>query len=74
MLTHGRSVLHKVDEASKFFAAIFLWNQMTEEIWTKIYRMWLLVYLGPLNYIVVDPSIAYISKEVRQYMNIIEKS
>lgn len=44
-------VLHVVDEATHFSAALFLRNMPSRKIWKKLLRCWIHVYMGPPDYL-----------------------
>lgn len=69
MFLIGRSVLHMVDEATHFCAAVFLKSQTMSTIWKDILLMWTLVYMGPTDHITVDQVSVYVSKEMKGYLD-----
>ena len=62
MFINNKPILHMVDEATHFSAACFLRNQSTREIWNNIRKLWILTYMGPPDFLIVDQGTAYVSK------------
>lgn len=60
----GRALLHVVDEATHFNAALFLRNQSSQCIWKSFLKCWSRVYLGPPDYLHVDQGSNFISVEL----------
>jgi hypothetical protein len=56
-------VLHVVDEATHFAAAMFMKNVSTKETWRLITRCWSNVYMGPPDYLRVDQGTNFVSNE-----------
>lgn len=63
MYLSGKPVLHAVDEATHFNAAMFLRNQSSQEVWKTLLRCWTRLYLGPPDYLHVDQGTNFVSKE-----------
>ncbi len=63
MYLNGRPVLHVVDEATHFGAALFLKNQSTKSIWKAFLKCWTRIYLGPPDFLQVDQGTNFISSE-----------
>lgn len=65
MFIRVKPVIHKVYEATYFSAAAFLRSQTAKEVWKAIQNIWVLVYMGPPDYLVVDQGSNYISSELK---------
>lgn len=65
MYIDRRLAIHVDDEATNFCSAPFLCTQSTKEIWKAVQEIGPLVYLGPLDYLVLNYVCAYTSKEMR---------
>jgi len=65
MYLNKRPVLHVVDEATHFAAAIFLRKVSSKEVWKGLLRCWTHVYLGPPDYLKLDQGSSFTSKEFR---------
>lgn len=55
-----------VGKATNVFAADLLQNQLNRKVWNKIKCMWLLIYMGPQKYLIFDPGLVYMSKEIEK--------
>ena len=66
MSIEGRPVVHMVDKATHFTAALFVKRQTTAEIWRAIRRMLILVYCGPPDYLAIDQGRNYSSREFKE--------
>lgn len=65
MYLDGSPVLHIVDEATHFMSACFLRNVSSREIWSAICRCWVIVYLGPPDFLRVDQGSSLVSAELK---------
>lgn len=65
MFINALPVLHMVDESTHFQAACYLKSQTTEEICKSLHQLWILLYLGPLDFSSVDQGSSYIFKEMK---------
>lgn len=65
MYISRRPVLHVVDEATHFAAAIFLRKVSSKEVWKAFLRCWTHVYLGPPDYLKIDQGSNFTSKEFK---------
>lgn len=63
MYIRGKPVLHIVDEATHFAAAMFLRKVSSAEVWRTFLRCWVHVYLGPPDYLRVDQGSNFTSEE-----------
>ena len=67
MFLEGTSpVLHVVDTATSFNAALFLGSQTARHIWESLKRCWIDVYQGPPETVVVDAGKNFTSAEFKQ--------
>ena len=65
MYINGKPVIHVVDEATHYQAALFLRRVNAEETWKAILKCWFWVYLGPPDHLPVDQSSNFVSKQFR---------
>lgn len=65
MYINEKPVIHVVDEATNYQAAMFLKRVTAEETWKAILRCWMRVYLGPPDHLRVDQGSQFVSKEFR---------
>lgn len=61
----GKPVLHLVDEATHYMAAVFLRNLKSETIWRAILKCWSHVYVGPPEFLHIDQGSSFISQQFR---------
>lgn len=54
-----------VDKGTHYTAEKLLKSQSAKEIWNAIQRMWVMVYLGPPEFLTVDQGSYYVSNEMR---------
>lgn len=66
MLLDSCPVIHIVDEGTPFFAAAFLRNQTTRDMWKTIWRLWIEKYMGPPDILLVDKGFNYTSKQFKE--------
>jgi hypothetical protein len=66
MYIESRTVLHIIDEATRYNAARWLSNLSTKTTWDTLRMMWIDSYLGPPDFIVTDAGKNFISKEFSQ--------
>ena len=62
---NGKPVIHVVDEATHYQAALFLKRVTAEETWKAILKCWIRVYLGPPDHLRVDQGSQFISKHFK---------
>ena len=65
MYLNGKPVLHVVDEATHYMAAVFLRKVSSEETWKALLRCWIRVYLGPPDHIPVDQGSNFVSRHFK---------
>jgi hypothetical protein len=65
MYINQQPVLHVVDEATHFAAAMFMRNASAKETWRLLARCWSHVYMGPPDYLRVDQGTNFVSNEFR---------
>jgi hypothetical protein len=65
MYIRQQPVLHVVDEATHFAAAMFMKNVSAKETWRLLTRCWSHVYMGPPDYLRVDQGTNFVSNEFR---------
>lgn len=65
MYIKSKAVLHVVDEATHYTAALFLRSNTAEETWKAILRCWIRIYLGPPDYIRIDQGTNFVAKQFR---------
>lgn len=63
MFIQSRAVLHVVDEATHFCAALFLTSHKSSDVWQALLRCWNRLYLGPPDFLRVDQGSNFVSKE-----------
>lgn len=54
MFLRGKPVVHMIDQATHYTAAFFLRTQCSTDIWKEIRELWIQVYEGPPDYLLVD--------------------
>ena len=59
MYVDGKPVLHIVDEITKFRAAKFLPDVSTKNIWRTLLEIWVMIYTGLPNRMIVDQGSAF---------------
>lgn len=59
MYIGGKPVLHIVDEGTKFIAARFLLDVSTKTVWRTLLEIWVKIYTGLPNRMVVDQGSAF---------------
>ncbi len=77
MYIENSSILHVIDEITRFQAARWLQNISAKHIWDMLRLCWIDVYLNSPNYILHDVDKNFVSREFRQFvisMTIIIKS
>ncbi|KAJ8066993.1 hypothetical protein OCU04_004372 [Sclerotinia nivalis] len=62
----GKPVLHLVDEAISYNAAIFLKDMFAKTVWNSVRKCWIDTYLGPPDYFIYDAGTNFSSKEFKQ--------
>ena len=65
MYLSGKPVLHAVDEATHFTAALFLRSMSSEDVWKALVKCWSDVYLGPPDFLRVDQGSNFVSNYFR---------
>ena len=65
MYINNKPVIHVVDEATHYQAALFLRRVNAEETWKAILKCWIRVYLGPPDHLRVDQGSNFVSKHFR---------
>ena len=63
MYISKKPVLHVVDEATHFSAALFLTKVSSNHVWKAFLKCWSRVYMGPPDHMRVDQGSQFISKE-----------
>ena len=63
MYIGGKPVLHVVDEATHYSAAVFLKRMTAEETWKCLLRCWIRTYLGPPDHLRVDQGSNFVAKQ-----------
>ena len=69
MYINGKTIIHVVDEATHYQAALFLRRVNAEETWKAIMKCWFRVYLGPPDHLRVDQGSKFVSKQFRDSAN-----
>ena len=72
MTLNSRPVLHLVDEATAFQAAVFLKDYSARSTWTAFKRAWIDTYLGPPDFVMHDAGKNFASDEFRQNARIFD--
>ena len=62
-----KPVLHVVDEATHYQAAVSLRRFSAEETWKAILHCWFRVYLGPPDYLLVDQGTNFFFQAFSQF-------
>ena len=65
MYINQKPVLHVVDEATHFCAALFLRSMSAADTWNALVRCWSNVYLGPPDYLRIDQGTNFVAKEFK---------
>lgn len=65
MYIHNKPILHVVDEATHYMAAIFMRKVNSEETWKGILKCWIRIYLGPPDNIRVDQGSNFVSQHFK---------
>eukprot|EP00171_Calliarthron_tuberculosum_P013661 IDg13661t1 len=73
----GNPILHVVDEATRYQAALWLESASSDAIWAALRLCWIDVYLGSPDFFVHDASTALVAKEFQasaEYLQIRTKT
>jgi hypothetical protein len=68
MYIENSSILHVVDEATRFQAARWLQNISAKHIWETLRLCWIDVYLSSSDHILHDADTNFVSKKFRQFV------
>jgi hypothetical protein len=71
MYIEGKPVLHVIDTATSFQAAVFLKSISARDTWDALCRCWIYTYQGPPDNISHDPGTNFASEEFRNNARII---
>lgn len=69
MYIDGSSILHIIDEVTRFQAARRLQNISARHTWDSLRSCWIDTYLGPPDYIHHDAGKNFVSREFRQFVS-----
>jgi hypothetical protein len=68
MYIENNSILHVIDEATRFQAVKWLQNVSAKHIWEMLCLCWIDVYLNSSDYILHDADKNFVNREFRQFV------